>query len=206
MLIGLHGKAQSGKSTVAKRLVELHGFRELSFAAPIKKIAVDLFNMTQKQVNGDEKEVEDSRYGFTPRWLLQHLGTEVFRKLYPDIWVDYALRKYREAMESHERLLRLRKSDMQGSPCYVISDVRFRNEKARIEQEGGVVWKILRPDHGGASIGIEGHSSEHDLDSVPDSDYAAVLSAESGDVPGLLGQAEEALAEQRFIELQEKKV
>jgi hypothetical protein len=177
MLIGLHGKAQSGKTTVANFLKNHYFFVEISFAAPIKALVRELFDMSRDQVEGNLKEKIDKRYGFSPRWLLQHLGTNVFRVLYPEIWIDYAMRTYRET---------------EGLSS-VISDVRFKNEKEAIEKEGGVVWKIIREDHHGASSGIEGHASENDLDDVSDSEYAAVLSAKSGDIDLLLKQAKTAL-------------
>lgn len=193
MLIGLYGKARSGKTTVAKFLKDYYSFEEFSFAQPLKHLVRELFDMSPEQLESDElKEKIDLRYGMSPRKLLQYLGTNVFRELYPDIWVDYAIRRYKKIMAYPHA------DDMKYSPAIVISDVRFKNEKRAIEINNGVVWKIVREDHAGASSGIKGHPSEHDLDDVPDSEFAAVLRARSGDLEGLRNQAEKAL--NRFLE------
>lgn len=182
MLIGLHGKAQSGKSTVAEHLFT-HGFDEMTFAYPLKELVVDLFDLSWDQVLDEElKEKIDLRYGMSPRRMLQHLGTDVFREIYPNIWVDHLIR----------RIKRLKKDKPELR--IVASDVRFKNEKEAIEKEGGYVWKIVRRGNTGSSSGIEGHASECDLDSVPDSDFSAVLVAESGDIEGLLGKADQEVS------------
>lgn len=181
MLIGLNGKAKSGKTTVSNYLQRVHRFGELSFAHPLKQIVIDLFDMTPDQVyDGDLKEKIDLRYGMSPRRILQHLGTDVLREMYPNVWVDYLVRRYRKVTSPGLRV--------------VVSDVRFRNEREAIEKEGGVVWKIIRRDNPGSSSGIQGHASECDLDGVRDSDYAAVLVAKSGDVEGLLEKANEEVS------------
>lgn len=183
MLIGLHGKAQSGKSTVAMRLGDVHGFGELTFAYPLKALVMDLFDMTVDQVYSEEgKEKIDLRYGMSPRRILQYLGTDVFRQMYPNIWVDHLARKYRGMKERNP------------SARLVVSDVRFKNEKEAIEKEGGCVWKIVRGNNPGSASGFQGHASECDLDSFPDSSFSAVLVAESGDIEGLLRKADQEVS------------
>ncbi len=185
MLIGLHGKAQSGKSTVAEHLFK-HGFDEMTFAYPLKELVVDLFDLSWDQVIDEElKEKIDLRYGMSPRRMLQYLGTDVFRQMYPDIWIDHLIR----------RTKRLKKLSENGPDVrLVVSDVRFKNEKEAIEKEGGHVWKIVRGNNPGSASGIQGHASECDLDSVPDSGFSAVLVAESGDIEGLLGKADQEVS------------
>lgn len=176
MLIGLYGKARSGKTTVSDYLQREHRFGDLSFAHPLKALVAELFDMTLDQLYDETlKEKIDLRYGMSPRRILQHLGTDVFREIYPNIWVDHLIRRYRKIKSPGLR--------------FVVSDVRFKNEKEAIEKEGGVVWKIVRKDNPGSSSGIQGHQSECDLDDISDSAYAAVLVAESGDVKGLLEKA-----------------
>lgn len=181
MLIGLHGKARSGKTTVAMHLVDVYGFSEMSFAYPLKSLVMDLFDMSEDQVyDEDLKEKIDLRYGMSPRRMLQYLGTDVFRLIYPNIWTDYLIRSYRKNESKKSKL--------------VVSDVRFKNEKEAIEKEGGYVWRIVRRENPGPSSGFQGHPSECDLDDVPDSSFSAVLSASSGDVEGLLARADEEVS------------
>lgn len=182
MLIGIYGKARSGKDTVANHLFHEWGFVKYSFANPLKSIVAELFDMTNEQMNGDLKEVVDERYGKSPRWLLQHIGTDVFRALYENVWSDLGIRRYNNAKKEHGPDIRM-----------VIPDVRFPNEMEAIKVAGGYIWKTVRPDHEGAKTGIANHPSEVSLDGLPDSAFDSVLSAASGQIPLLLQKAETAV-------------
>jgi hypothetical protein len=78
MIIGISGKMQSGKDTVADYLVNKYGFQRIAFAAKLKEIAKDLFGWDGKK---DE-------YG---RKLLQDLGFAM-RSINRDVWINYALK------------------------------------------------------------------------------------------------------------------
>jgi hypothetical protein len=187
MLIGLYGKARSGKDSVFSYLKEKYLPTEkcvmipMYFAHPLKEtIGRNLLGLSGKQLYGDEKEIVDPRYGKTPRWLLQYLGTEVFRGIKESFWTDKLIREYKQYESSSVPVF-----------CF-IPDVRFRNEFQAVKDAGGQVWKIVRLGHHGASGGIEGHASENDLDGMPDSEFDAVLTAESGQLGFLHTQADEA--------------
>ena len=86
----------------------------------------------------------------TPRYVLQTLGTEFGRSLYPDAWIDYGLKC------AHDLLSK-------GIGIVVITDVRFLNEARDIREAGGEVWNIVRSDDKGAAAqaaGVLGHASE----------------------------------------------
>jgi hypothetical protein len=72
MLLGINGFAQSGKDTMADRLVEEHGFTKVSFAAPMKEMLRGILGFSDEQLYGDLKEVPDKRYEFTGRCLNCH--------------------------------------------------------------------------------------------------------------------------------------
>lgn len=67
----------------------------------------------------------------TVRELLQKLGTEVGRNIDTDIWVNALMNEYDTPINYTE-------------PYWIISDVRFPNEKKAIEDRGGVVIKVVR--------------------------------------------------------------
>jgi len=71
----LNGRACSGKDTFADYLVEKYGYKKISFADPIYKIAREYFDMTTKN-----------------RTLLQAIGQK-FREIDPDVWVRAAFRE-----------------------------------------------------------------------------------------------------------------
>jgi hypothetical protein len=148
-IIGLAGKARSGKDTVADMLVEA-GFVKRAFADPLKAAAREIFSLTEAQLYGDQKEQVDAFWGVTPREIMQKLGTECLRNGYAqDVWV-----------RAMERWLRERRDLPIG---VAIGDVRFKNEAEAIVRLGGEVWRIDRAG-AGATGGVVGHKSEHDLD------------------------------------------
>jgi hypothetical protein len=78
--------------------------------------------------------------GFSPRYLLQKLGTEVMRhNFHPDIWV---LATERRILDMEKEFDRLTSGTMK--PNFVISDVRFPNEMAMIRRNGGQIWHVQR--------------------------------------------------------------
>lgn len=75
--IAFVGKAGAGKTTAAQLLVDHFGYTRLSFAAPLKEIAVQLWG-------------EDAK---TDRDKLQKLGVAV-REIDPDTWAEILEERY----------------------------------------------------------------------------------------------------------------
>lgn len=92
------------------------------------------------------KEIIDPKLGITPRKVLQLLGTEVGRNIWPDTWVDGVRREIEEAQNENFDGL-------------AIEDVRFPNEVDMVREMDGQLWAITRPEAGGR-VGVEGHESE----------------------------------------------
>ena len=171
MIIGIVGAARSGKGTVSETLMNtFDGFRELSFADKLKEMCMEMLGLTWEQCYGDQKEILDQRYGKTPRWLLQYMGTEVFRSIYPEIWIWHW-------DNTCTQLLRT-----EGVEHIIVPDVRFPNEVRAIKARGGYIWKTVREGHHGASGGIEGHASENSLTHLQDSEIDLVLTAPDGEL------------------------
>jgi hypothetical protein len=138
MLIGIVGLIGSGKDTVSKRLEQQHGFRRDSFAKSLKDAVSVMFNWDREMLegNGDDsrqwREQPDKfwskKFGrpITPRWVLQHFGTEVMRQhMHDAIWIDSCLSRY------------------DGKPT-VISDTRFQNELKTIKENKGQIILVKR--------------------------------------------------------------
>ena len=138
MIIGICGFIGSGKDTAADYLVGFHGFRRDSFAGTLKDAVAAVFGWDRELIEGRTPEARAWREQvdewwaerlqmphLTPRWILQHWGTEVCRQhFHDDIWIA--------ALQS-----RLAKR----SDHTVISDVRFPNEIKAIKEQGGkIVW------------------------------------------------------------------
>lgn len=173
MLVGLCGKKESGKSAVSDYLLQFgFGFECRSLATPLKAVAEIIFGFDEAQLYGDQKETVDPRYGFSARYALQHLGTEVVRGIHPDAWV-YAWA--RTLTTVHEK------------SSVVVDDVRFPNEIRAIKDRGGIILKLHKV---GESVEFDGHASE-DTD-VLEADID--IYAEAGDLAGLYDKVVAALS------------
>jgi len=140
MILGITGFIGSGKDTIADYLVTDHGFKRLSFAASLKDAVASVFGWDRELLEGTTKssrkwrEVKDEWWSnrlsmdITPRWILQHWGTDVFREhFHKDIWVASVENKLRQA-----------KDDI------VITDCRFANEVQAIKSSGGIAIRVER--------------------------------------------------------------
>lgn len=138
ILIGLAGKARTGKDTSANYLNDDHGLVSLSFAGPIKQAVQFMFHLSQSQIDGAEKEAEIPDFGCSPRFLFQTLGTQWGREIvHPDVWLIVAGRTMQWFKDEYKRT----GAFWRGT---VFSDVRFDNEAEWIRQQGGVVIHIDR--------------------------------------------------------------
>jgi hypothetical protein len=139
MLIGITGKARSGKDTIAKHLATKHGFSHYWLSKPMKDALAVMLGWTSEHLYGDLKEVVDNTYGVSPRYALQTIGTEWGRELInQDLWLILAEQQIRR------------------NPNLVISDIRFDNEAQLIRRMGGIVLKITRVD----ADEVQDHQSE----------------------------------------------
>ncbi len=144
IIVGVCGFQGSGKDTVADYLVNVHGFRRISFAGTLKDAVSAIFGWDRELLEGRTTESRDWREKvdkwwanklymphLTPRWVLQYWGTEVARKAFHDnIWIHSV--EYKLATISDN---------------VVISDVRFPNEIKSIKDAGGMVIRTHRgPD------------------------------------------------------------
>ncbi len=99
------------------------------FADYLKKICVELFDLTPQQVYGtDDDKNTETPYDMTAREFLQYFGTDVMRKIKDTIWVDRAIKTIKE----------------EESAVAIIPDVRFPNEVDAIHKAGGVCLRLTR--------------------------------------------------------------
>jgi hypothetical protein len=142
-VIAICGFATAGKSTLAKHIVQRHGYFNIPFAGPLKAAVRGLldyqfvpFSKAERILHGDLKETPIVELaGKTSRFLMQTLGTEWGRQTVdPDFWT----------ILWHERSHR--------HHAVVVDDLRFQNEAQMVRALGGSIIRIERPGLAGGDI------------------------------------------------------
>lgn len=165
-LIGLLGKAGSGKSTIANHLLKEHGFRVFSFSKSIKEIATDYFNVGYEEAY----ETKPSHV----RTILQGIGSFIRECIDEDYFLSEMLKriKYSEAAK------------------IVIDDVRLLSEAQFINELGGIVVKVKCP---GLPYLLTEAQKNHETEQIDGIPYDHLLSAEYGNVAKLTEGIEEIM-------------
>lgn len=168
IIVGISGKAGSGKDTIGDHLVSHYGFGKDGLSFPLKKAVLDIFSLEQEQIyDRIEREQPLANWpGWTGRKLLQYVATELFRdNIDEHIWL---------------KSLCLRLDNKPG--LWVVTDIRFPNERVFLKKLYGdnfVGIRVEREGHNGAPSGIPGHLSEK---YEVDADHVIV---NDGDLPSL---------------------
>lgn len=148
--------------------------KHYSFASSLKEIATGLFGLTKSQCYGTDLDknsltwirwedmpgYEGENEGrMTAREFLQHFGTDICRKIHPDIWTDRTLKNIRE----------------EESLFAVISDCRFPNEAEAVQRAGGKVIRLTRGDDSDDTHSSEVQVSNIEYDAVIDNKDLSLL-------------------------------
>lgn len=193
MKIGIVGHARVGKDTFAEYLTEClkerhqRDFEHVAFAKQLKIMCKEHFELSDEQLWGNEKEIDDKRFikpppkaiassmvlstYWTPREIMQELGG-FYRRIDRDFWV--------KSLNLH-----LISNDIKDA---IITDVRHINECEYVKINKGVLIKIIRED----ADEIHGmqHESETALDDKPAS-YFDIEINNVGTLEDLYGAAED---------------
>jgi hypothetical protein len=174
-VVGISGKARSGKDTVGQFL-EKHGYERHAFADPLKEMCRRYFFLEGKDLTGDKEP--------WVREVLQLAGTEHGRDFWRGIY-DRHQRQVEEWLYVHHGIkfcgdlwlahmeLTLQEVDSRPNPPkgVYIPDCRFENEANFVKGMGGVMVRVYRP-----KAGLEGeagsHASETGLDYYGEWDYS----------------------------------
>ena len=151
MVIGISGKIRSGKSRVAKTIIEIleeNGKVGVvkSFATPIYKIISEMY---ESDIGTIKREKEDkfpiyintrqTRCGFTLsnyRNIMQIIGSGARDYGDADIWVNALFGSNNEKIISSDK-----------NSVWIIEDLRFPNEAKRIRDCNGLLFRIEREMH-----------------------------------------------------------
>lgn len=156
VIIGLTGRARSGKDTVGQHYVQNHGFGRWALATPIKAMVHAGFNLNPDDyVTHEQREAIIPWLGCSIRHLWQTLGTQWGRDcVNTAVWLMVA-------QEACGRMIG------NGARGVVITDVRFENEAEWVRSAGGVVVHVKRPDAPQLEGASQNHESEKGVEIGP---------------------------------------
>ena len=167
MIIGISGKAGSGKDTAAKMLEVLYANPDISyedfsnrkyknfadiqivhFADILKETVQVLFRIGEWETNTQEgKKTTIEWIGKTVRELLQGVGQGLRDAIDPNLWIKVLF------------------ANTENWSNYIIADVRYPNEVDAIKERNGILLRIDRKNAGAGN-----HSSETALDNYKEWD------------------------------------
>lgn len=137
-IIGLAGRARTGKDTVANLFANTH--RVVRFAQPVKDAVKVLYGWNDDNVETGLKDQVDPKWGLSPRSAMIHMAQTTRLFAANDFFV--------------KRLF----ENWDGAPI-VIADVRYKHEVDAIHERGGITIKITRQ-------GITRHEIEFTVDEL----------------------------------------
>jgi len=162
MIIGFTGVKQSGKDTCGAFLVETYEFQRRAFADILKEAVCNLFDIdliVYDKLKGNDNVAETvghvilevsgtTQYDYSWREFIQRFGTEMGRNTFgKNFWVDqWEDGLYRDSIVEDD---------------IVVTDVRFQNEAAKIQDLGGTIVRVTRPGYES-----DGHVSEEPLPNI----------------------------------------
>lgn len=182
IIIGFAGRKRAGKTSLSKYLTKKYNGTIVTIADALKHLCCELcgfkdieelnfykdngtsysFNPDKapkwakiicEQVFGDYTDEQYNEildllkgiYTYNIRELLQFIGTDIIRKYRPNWHVD----KMVEAINNAE------------TDLVCVDDIRFPNERKAVEELGGTVFFVIRPD---LTVDVSNHESEISLE------------------------------------------
>ena len=145
-ILAFSGRKQSGKTTASEfvgNLINSNGlntsYKIYNFADPLKQdICINILGLTHDQCYGsddDKNTMTKLVWGeeeLTARRAMEVIGTDIFRKLYNNVWIEATMMKIKK----------------DGIDLAIIPDCRFPNEADTILQNNGYVVRLdLDPFH-----------------------------------------------------------
>lgn len=161
-IIAFAGRKRSGKGMLALGVKEYYPNTEIiAVADNLKQLCCKLLNIDYNKLNkmkddgtifcqicddvwvdiihketNIDKDIIKAEIGgrtfSSVRQMLQIIGTNLIRKYYPDWHIDKTIERIKTILQEDKNV--------------VVDDVRFPNEKKKIEELGGLVYFVIRPN------------------------------------------------------------
>jgi len=184
-LFVISGKARVGKDTFGAILRDaLEGtYTLMAYADELKSKCMEDFDLSYEQLYGDFKEVPDKRYRkgpyfpdkkeyWTPREILQFMGTDCYRKIDNNFWVKALVKRIKK-----EKLSNI-----------IITDARFPNEVDIMKDLGAYHIRVIRDVT--TEIHGEHHASETSVNECTNIDFIVY---NNKDIPNLFIEAQKII-------------
>lgn len=164
MIIGIMGKAGSGKDAICfkiiNRLEEDFTCEQYAFADSLKEVISEIYSIRSPLTwTRDFKEngkidirtnlvtdEECSENVLTIRQLLQKVGTSMQHVLHPNVWINNVFNKI-----------------YKDTSFNIITDVRFKHEYKAVKSRDGILIRVINP----SLESKDDHISENDVDDLP---------------------------------------
>ena len=154
LLINCNREQLENESFKSKELGEEWWYWYMELHGGYSPIILDYLTTTKKELkNYEGLELIKP----TPRFLLQFIGTNLFRnQLHPEIWVNSLMSEYKplygyQTTDSKINIggisipIPVLDIDKRIFPNWIITDLRFPNEMDAVKKRGGITIRVNRP-------------------------------------------------------------
>ena len=158
ILIGISGKKTSGKTTCAEIIKELFPNKTIiiNFGDAVKESLKVIFDFSDSELYGDDKEKVNEFWNITPREVMQFYATDLMRNQLSKRFETISTNLWVKCVE--KKIIKLLNKDV----IVIIADLRFMNEYEMIKKYNGITLRINRNTTGL----YDKHQSEIELDNV----------------------------------------
>ena len=159
-LVAFCGGKGHGKSTAMQVLIDA-GYTPVNFADPLKQACKIIFGLTDEEMEDAVlKEKKLDRWPFlSPREIMQHVGTDLFRNWLPETWTRAYDRRVDEVLEDGGKVA--------TSDCRFLNEVPSVKKQRRFRSRGPVKGLLLRITDPRKPLGKDPHPSEIEGAALP---------------------------------------
>ena len=201
LLIGCSRDQLENESFKSKELGEEWWYWYMERDGGYSPIILDYLTTTKKELKSYEG-LELIKP--TPRFLLQFIGTNLFRnQLHPEIWVNSLMNEYKPQWKEETKVYW--KERLSEYPNFIITDLRFPNEMEAVKKKGGITIRVNRPCDICGGSGYHkmscpvSKSGEHESETILDSAAFDYVIENSGSIEELIEKVREILKKEKLI-------
>ena len=195
MLLGCTREQLEDREFKEKELGEEWWYWKMERDGGYSPIILDYLTTTKKELkNYEGLELIKP----TPRFLLQFIGTNLFRnQLHPEIWVNSLMNEYKLYKETKPFVNSTLKDE--EYPNWIITDMRFPNELEAVKNKGGISIRVNRFEQISESVKVHGIGVPHPSETALDSATFDYTIDNNGTLLELVEKVKEILIKEKII-------